>query len=413
MDHINPGSNRGTLTLSDGLAGSKNAREARLKTEPEMQDAIAHRWAFKHLCREIGPVDHTVIAGLEQILSMPPAQYQNEREARAQSLGWDVGTLDDAVYRFEVQRRHELAKLAASTSVSMDKNQPITSSARQKFAEAALQIVADSGAIVWTSREGKAFITASLKSVTGHYCLEAKSGENAIRSLLNAQAGLFTTKDQLADVIDQLVARAKVSDDVHDVCLRTADVGGVVYLDLGSSSGRVVRVDDTGRSVIEMRDCPARFWRPAGMLPMPEPSSASDHGDFLDRIRDYANIPGRTPLNESSDLLHPGIQADVALLMALPSWIRRSGVVPHLALSGRPGSGKTTVARLLRNLVDPQAADVLRPRGTYWISWLRHETKRFSFMTTFLRFLPRWRTCSACWLLAERTAREPSTPTTQ
>jgi hypothetical protein len=325
----------------------------------EFAEATARRWALKHLCRQVDIDEQAVFPALEQIVLLPPALYRAEREQLAQRLGWSPDMLDDTIRQFSARYEQELAKLVAPMVPTSDTKQSPAAGGRQKFTEAALQVLDKSGVPLWVSREGKPFITLSLKGVTGHYSLESKSGASALRVLLNAEAGLFTSKDQLADLVDQLAARAMVSDEVHDVCLRTASIGGAVYLDLGSSSGRVVRIDHTGWTLIEMRDCPARFWRPAGMGSMPEPVEDHDPRDFLDRIRDYANLPDRGPLHQNSDLLDPGLQADVTLLMTLPSWIRRSGVVPHLALAGRPGSGKTTAARLVRKLVDPQAADVL------------------------------------------------------
>ncbi|MGF9759775.1 hypothetical protein AAII07_31730 [Microvirga sp. 0TCS3.31] len=360
MDPMACVSKRDALSPSDAPGDATQTGASTLRrTQLGPAEATARRWALKHTCRENSLDDQAVLPALEEIVLLPPALYQAERERHAQRLGCSPGKLDDMICQFSAHYEHELAKLVAPMVPTSDTKLSPEAGGRQKFTEAALQVLNKSGMSLWASREGKAFITLSLKGVTGHYCLEGKAGVSAVRALLNAEAGLFTTKDQLADLVDQLTARAMVSDEIHNVYLRTAAVGGAVYLDLGSSSGRVVRIDHTGWTVIEMRDCPARFWRPAGLLSLPEPIEDDDSRDFLNRIRDFANLPDRTPLHQSSDLLDPGLQADVTLLMTLPSWIRRTGAVPHLALAGRPGSGKTTAARLLRNLVDPQAADVL------------------------------------------------------
>jgi hypothetical protein len=87
-------------------------------------------------------------------------------------------------------------------------------------------------------------------------------------------------------------------------------------------------------------DPPVRFLRPRGMLPLPAP----EPGGSLAELRDYVNV---------------GDEDGWALLLAwLLYSLRPAGPYPLLVVNGEQGSAKSTLTRLLRLLVDPNAAPV-------------------------------------------------------
>ena len=103
-------------------------------------------------------------------------------------------------------------------------------------------------------------------------------------------------------------------------------------------TGRAIAICGQGWSVV---DRPAvHFRRPEGLLPLPVPA----HDGSIDLLRPYVN------------LTEPDFRLMIAWLTAA---LRPVGPYPVLVLNGEQASGKSTLARILRLLIDPQACPVL------------------------------------------------------
>jgi hypothetical protein len=123
------------------------------------------------------------------------------------------------------------------------------------------------------------------------------------------------------------------------VFVRVAEHAGRIYFDPADEKWRVIEVGPDGWRLVESRDCPVRFRRPRGMLPLPLP----ERGGKVGELRNFLNVT-----DEDFPLIVGW------LLMAL----HPRGPYPILALHGEQGSAKTSMARVLRGLVDPNAAPV-------------------------------------------------------
>ena len=88
---------------------------------------------------------------------------------------------------------------------------------------------------------------------------------------------------------------------------------------------------------------PLRFRRPAGMLPIPAP----EPGGSIEPLASFLNLPSRNEF--------------VLIVAWLLAALRFGGPYPLLAISGEQGSAKTVLSKLLRSLVDPNAAPVRAP----------------------------------------------------
>jgi hypothetical protein len=120
--------------------------------------------------------------------------------------------------------------------------------------------------------------------------------------------------------------------------MRVAEQNGRLYLDLGDEQWRAVEIGSHGWRVIASP--PVRFRRAAGMLPLPLPVK----GGSINALAPFLNLSGRNEF--------------VLVIAWLLAALRHGGPYPLLALSGEQGSAKTVLSKILRALVDPNAAPV-------------------------------------------------------
>jgi hypothetical protein len=150
-------------------------------------------------------------------------------------------------------------------------------------------------------------------------------------------------------VLRTLEARARFQVDMPPVYLRVAlgedDAGRARhYLDLGDATGRAVEIGAGTWSVVEKPG--VQFSRPPGLLPLPVPSGDGS----IELLRPFVNLA----------------EADFQLLVAwMAAALLPAGPYPVLVIHGEQGSAKSTLAKIVRQLIDPQAAPVLRqPQST-------------------------------------------------
>ncbi len=127
----------------------------------------------------------------------------------------------------------------------------------------------------------------------------------------------------------------------EEVAVRVAAHSGRIYLDLANERHEAVEVDTAGWRIVT--SCPVNFLRPDGILELPTPTPGGDVYEIL-------------------SFLNRGASANYMLILAwLLAALRPSGPFPVLVLQGRHGSAKSTTARILRALIDPNAAPVRAP----------------------------------------------------
>ena len=138
------------------------------------------------------------------------------------------------------------------------------------------------------------------------------------------------------DALGAIIGKALYDGAEQEVFLRVAGHEGNIYLDLANPGWEAVEISPHGWRVIS--DPPVKFWRPQGMYALPYPVA----GGNLTELRELINLPEQD-----------GLELAVGwLLMTLSP----TGPYPALILSGEQGSAKSSAARLLRTLIDPNKA---------------------------------------------------------
>ena len=168
-----------------------------------------------------------------------------------------------------------------------------------------------------------------------------------LSSLMYLGAGIAPGKEAIDKALNILTARALFEGAARPVAVRVAPHPDGVLLDLGGDDWRGVLVTPDGwraGPLSELADgAAARFRRPKGLRPLPEPA----RGGSLDELRAFVNAP----------------DDDAFLLLRcwLVAALRPGFPFPVLMLNGEQGSAKSSTAKALRELIDPNKAGLRRP----------------------------------------------------
>lgn len=146
----------------------------------------------------------------------------------------------------------------------------------------------------------------------------------------------------MAEALGALEGKALYDGKEREVYTRIAEHEGKIYLDLCDNHWRVVEIASSGWHVIETKDCPVKFRRMKSMLPLPVPK----HGGSVKELRALLN------LNEENQ------PQWVLIISWLIAAFRPNAPYPVLAVHGEQGSAKSTTCRMLRALIDPNAASL-------------------------------------------------------
>lgn len=157
-----------------------------------------------------------------------------------------------------------------------------------------------------------------------------------LRQLWFEKASSAAPRQALLEAVNLIEAKACYGGPETEVFTRIAGDEGSVYLDLANAAWEAVEVTPHGWQIIP--NSPVRFRRPRGMDPLPRPLP----GGTVEMLRPFVNV------SSTEDWI------------LIASWVvaglRPQGPFPVLGLHGEQGSAKSTTARILRSLVDPNSA---------------------------------------------------------
>jgi hypothetical protein len=201
-----------------------------------------------------------------------------------------------------------------------------------------LDLVERENVVLFHDAEGRSYIQFSVSGHVETYDLGSKAVRRWLAGLMYRAEKTAPNAEALACARLVLEARAQFEGQECETFVRVGHADGVICLDLGNPAWQVIQIDTNGWRVRQASDVPVRFRRPAGMLALPEP------------------MPGGE-LEELKALLNVATNSDMMLMIGwLVAALRGRGPYPVLALYGEQGSAKSTAARLLRNLIDPNRA---------------------------------------------------------
>lgn len=194
---------------------------------------------------------------------------------------------------------------------------------------------------LWHAPDGKAYASLRVGEHTEHWPVNGKGFRDWLAHRFYKEQGRVPGSQALQDALTTLSGQARFEGQEHQVHVRVAAHDGRLYLDLGNPAWEAVCIDPAlpnGWAVVTAP--PVRFRRPRGQAAMPTPVPGGD----LTTLRPFLNLGDEDGRDDDLYTLA------VAWLLAA---LRPTGPYPLLALHGEQGSGKSTFARVLCALVDP------------------------------------------------------------
>jgi putative DNA primase/helicase len=275
-------------------------------------------------------------AGVESVsVLMPPGDVPGGWDAAdAVETGWTAEQVLDLLNTATSD-----ADCLKSKASDKQKSAKISTGKRKAPSQRDALLEALEGAELWHSPEKTAYATIEVSGHKEHLRIESTAFQRWAIGRFYKATGRAVASLMLGDALRVLSVRAIEDGACHQPMMRTGCAEDACWLDLCDDHWRAIKITAHGWEVIN--DPPVKFTRSETMLAFPEP----EHGHLIEEFREFVNTD-----DDDYRLI-------IAWLVAA-LWGRASAY-PVLALGGESGSGKTTITRLLRSLVDPSAVPVM------------------------------------------------------
>jgi len=285
---------------------------------------------------------HCQAAGIEtRILTLPglPAKGDVSDWLAAGGTPDELMVLAKAAPEWTDKKEPEAASVPVSSDdEDEDDDEDDDRSPKTSQATLIINLVEAEGIELWHTPNGDPFATLTLDGHREHHPLTRVVRDYVARAFFRKHKRAASSA-ALTDATATLAGMAKFDGAEHPVAVRLAGHDGKLYLDLGTLDWQVVEITAAGWQVTTTS--PVRHWRPRSLRPLPVPS----RGGALSLLRElWPNIT-----DEAWTLI-------VAWLVAT---LLPGGPFPILVLVGEQGSGKSTLGKMIRNLIDP-ASPALR-----------------------------------------------------
>jgi hypothetical protein len=190
---------------------------------------------------------------------------------------------------------------------------------------------------LWHDPDNEPYVTVEIDGHYENHRLKGRTFGLWVQREFHSRSGKMPTKQALADQLRSLEGEALFNGEEREVHIRVARDDDVIYIDLGDDAWQAIKIAKAGWIITS--EPPVAFIRPKGMRPLPEPV----RGGSIQDLKDVIN------LKSDNDL-----KIFVTWMMAA---LRPAGPFPILCLNGEQGAAKTTAARMLRRLIDPNSAE--------------------------------------------------------
>jgi len=268
----------------------------------------------------------------------------NDEEAWPILLGWNSRNapplgeeeLEKCLNNARSSATHPPGELANAMPPQHGGTDDESESKRETIANRIVKLSA--AAKLFHNAEGDGFATVPVGGHFETWRLRSRSFRQWVSFKFYETEGKAPSAQATQDALAAIEGKAIHASPEHAVHLRVAEHGDAIYLDLSNTNWQAVEVTATGWRVVESDAVPIKFRRARGVQSLPIPTP----GGQLETLRQFINVK---------------IDNDWILLVAwLVGAFNPRGPYPVLLLNGEQGSGKSTVARVMRRLMDPNLA---------------------------------------------------------
>jgi hypothetical protein len=225
--------------------------------------------------------------------------------------------------------------------------------------------------------DGEAFATVQVGEHHENWLLKTKGFRRWMARRFFQKYKKAPGAQAFQDALAVLEGQALNDGEEHDVYIRLAEHENKIYLDLCNSMWECVEVSENGWRVTS--DPPVKFRRTRGMLPLPHPVAGGD----ITELRRFVNT-------ECEDDW-------ILFLGALLGAMQPKGPFAILVLHGEQGSAKSTLARVMRSIIDPNKAG-LRSQPRDERDLVIAASNSWYLVLDNLSWLPPWLSDSLCRL---------------
>jgi hypothetical protein len=206
----------------------------------------------------------------------------------------------------------------------------------QRGSQATQLVALAEAAELFHDAAGDAYATVASEGHRETYSVRAKGFRRWLARAYYERHEKAPGSQALQDALSVLDGKAQYDGPELPVFTRLGEHAGAIYLDLANDTWEAVAITADGWHVTD--NPPVKFRRSRGMLPLPHPRS----GGSIDLLAPFVNVEG---------------DDDWRLVVGwLIGALRPQGPYPILVLHGEQGSAKSTTARVLRSLIDPNKA---------------------------------------------------------
>ncbi|MDX6269893.1 MAG: hypothetical protein QOD28_1116 [Acidobacteriota bacterium] len=201
--------------------------------------------------------------------------------------------------------------------------------------QASLLVEVAEDAELFHTGDGDTYATIPINSHRETWALKSRGFRDWLSKRFYETEGSIPNAQSMQDALNTLQGIARHDGAEIEVHTRLAAKNDCIWLDLCDEEWRIVKISAEGWEIVS--EAPIKFRRTRGMRPLPTPVT----GDSISLLRDLLNVT----------------DADWVLLVSwLVAAFRPGYPFPVLVIHGEQGSAKSTVSKVLRDLIDPNIA---------------------------------------------------------
>lgn len=249
----------------------------------------------------------------------------------------------------------------------------------QSQATTATEMAMAEGWELWHTPDNVAYATYPVNGHIETWAITSRTFKRFVAGQYYKEHGAALNTETLNAAINVIESQAINDGEEYPVYTRIAEYNGNIYVDLCNHDWQVVEITPDGWRIID--ESPVRFRRSLSMKPLPIPAS----GGTIEELRKFLNVDDTTW---------------ILVVVWLAAALRPGKPYTVLMLSGEQGSAKSTTARLLRALIDPNEAPLrAEPRDIRDLMIAAINSLVLAFDN--LSYIPPWLSDALCRLSTE------------